>query len=100
MVHHEREGNIEKAKVSCAEGLFTGSFLFTEKYLFTSLTTPLRRAIFTFAAAHSALGLETLNCIEEGGRFSLGQVDVQLPVVVRPLHVLPLYQALEKCVYR
>ena len=39
MVHHEREGNIEKAKVSCAEGLFTGSFLFTEKYLFTSLYT-------------------------------------------------------------
>ena len=94
MVHHEREGNIEKAKVSCAEGLFTGSFLFTEKYLFTS------RHLCGGQFSLSALGLETLNCIEEGGRFSLGQVDVQLPVVVRPLHVLPLYQALEKRVYR
>ena len=45
----------------------------------------------------------TVICIEEGGKFSLGledvahlgQVDVQLPVVVRPLHVLPLYQTLK-----
>ena len=42
-------------------------------------------------------------CIEEGGKFSLGlddvahlgQVDVQLPVVVWSLHILSLYQTLK-----
>jgi len=33
-------------------------------------------------------------CID-GPRNGLGQVDVELPVVVRPLHVLSFYQALD-----
>ena len=100
LIHHssswEQEGNLEKAKlwVVLLKVCSLGACSFTGKYLFTSRRLSGRRQ-FSLSLRHILRWVtETLNCIEEVG-VSLGQVDVQLPVVVRPLHVLPLYQTLK-----
>ena len=94
----EREGNLEKAKVSCcAVGLFTGSSFFSLEISFTSWRRLTEADNFHFFCSSTfCAGSWDTKLHNRGGWVSLGQVDVELPVVVRPLHVLPLYQTLKR----